>query len=81
MHLPVGGNLFLRYPICAWNLAPYILVGGGAGWEADVSGYGKSEAVWSIASPIISVSSLMVVISTAAVGKSGNLRAGMRFAF
>ena len=24
------GNLFLRYPICSINLAPYIMVGGGA---------------------------------------------------
>lgn len=24
------GNLFLRYPICSWNLAPYVMVGGGA---------------------------------------------------
>ena len=23
-------NLYLRYPICQWNLAPYIMVGGGA---------------------------------------------------
>jgi hypothetical protein len=24
------GNLFFRYPICQWNLAPYVMVGGGA---------------------------------------------------
>lgn len=24
------GNLFLRYPICSWNLSPYAMVGGGA---------------------------------------------------
>ena len=24
------GNFILRYPICQWNLAPYLLVGGGA---------------------------------------------------
>jgi hypothetical protein len=23
------GNVFLRYPICSWNLAPYAVVGGG----------------------------------------------------
>lgn len=23
------GNLFLRYPICSWNMAPYAMVGGG----------------------------------------------------
>jgi hypothetical protein len=26
------GNLFLRYPICSWNLAPYLMVGGGANY-------------------------------------------------
>ena len=55
-HLPVGGNLFLRYPICALNLAPYILVGGGAAWDGDVTVTEMSEAVLSIASPIILVS-------------------------
>lgn len=39
--LPVNGNLFLRYPICAWNLAPYVMVGGGAGWDGNVVGYGS----------------------------------------
>jgi hypothetical protein len=24
------GNLYFRYPICEWNLAPYVMVGGGA---------------------------------------------------
>jgi len=24
------GNLYVRYPICSWNLAPYLMVGGGA---------------------------------------------------
>ena len=24
------GNFILRYPICQWNLAPYLLIGGGA---------------------------------------------------
>ncbi len=26
------GNVFLRYPICNWNLAPYLMVGGGANY-------------------------------------------------
>ena len=43
-HLPVGGNFFLRYPICALNLAPYVLVGGGAAWDGDVWGYGNVGA-------------------------------------
>jgi len=26
------GNLFIRYPICSWNLAPYLMLGGGANY-------------------------------------------------
>lgn len=26
------GNLFVRYPICQWNLSPYLMVGGGANY-------------------------------------------------
>ena len=32
------GNLFLRYPICSWNLAPYAVAGLGAV-------YGQTEAI------------------------------------
>jgi len=42
--LPVGGNLFFRYPICSWNLAPYVMVGGGAAWSSawdGTVGYGN----------------------------------------
>lgn len=31
------GNLFLRYPICSWNLAPYAMVGGGALYGSNKS--------------------------------------------
>ena len=40
-HLPVAGNFFLRYPICDWNLAPYVLVGGGGTWDMNGTGYGN----------------------------------------
>ncbi len=43
-HLPLGGNFFVRYPICAWNLAPYAMVGGGAGWDGTTIGYGNVGA-------------------------------------
>ena len=33
------GNLFLRYPICSWNLAPYLLIGGGANYGNVGGGY------------------------------------------
>jgi len=34
------GNLFLRYPICSWNLAPYAMVGGGAAYGDARRGHG-----------------------------------------
>jgi hypothetical protein len=42
-----GGNLFLRYPICSWNLAPYVMVGGGANYgnvgnRTGGQGYGSA---------------------------------------
>jgi hypothetical protein len=40
-HMPLNGNLFLRYPICSWNLAPYVMVGGGVGWDGTAVGYGN----------------------------------------
>jgi hypothetical protein len=33
------GNLFLRYPICSMNLAPYLMVGGGANYGNVGGGY------------------------------------------
>ena len=40
-HMPLGGNLIFRYPICAWNLAPYVMVGGGGAWDGVGTGYGN----------------------------------------
>ena len=34
------GNAYLRYPICSLNLAPYAMVGGGAGYGNKISGHG-----------------------------------------
>jgi hypothetical protein len=33
------GNAFFRYPICKWNLAPYVMVGGGVGFDHTTVGY------------------------------------------
>jgi hypothetical protein len=33
------GNLFVRYPICSMNLAPYLMVGGGANYGNVGGGY------------------------------------------
>jgi len=35
-----AGNLFIRYPICAINLAPYAMVGGGTGYGEGRRGHG-----------------------------------------
>lgn len=34
------GSLYLRYPICSWNLAPYAMVGGGAAYGSQTRGHG-----------------------------------------
>lgn len=43
-HMPLSGNFFLRYPICSLNLAPYVMVGGGAGWDGTTVGFGNVGA-------------------------------------
>ena len=35
------GNVFLRYPICSWNLAPYAIVGGGVVYGKKTIGGGS----------------------------------------
>lgn len=37
-------DLLLRYPICSWNLAPYLMVGGGASWGNATQGDGNVGA-------------------------------------
>ena len=34
-------DLLLRYPICSWNLAPYVMIGGGASWGPVSQGDGN----------------------------------------
>jgi hypothetical protein len=80
-HLPVGGNFFLRYPICSLNLAPYVLVGGGAAWNGDCVGYGNVG----IGLEYRFTSHIGVFTDGRYVyggpGNVANIRAGMRFAF
>ncbi len=83
-HLPVGGNLFLRYPICAWNLAPYIMVGGGVAWDGDEYGYGNvgGGLEYRFTDHIgIFVDGRYFYGTKDGFGNVANLRAGMRFAF
>lgn len=37
-------DLIARYPICAWNLAPYAMIGGGANWGSATQGDGNVGA-------------------------------------
>ena len=34
------GNVFIRYPICKWNMAPYLMIGGGGGFGQESVGFG-----------------------------------------
>lgn len=80
-HLPVGGNFFIRYPICSLNLAPYILVGGGAAWDGDCVGYGNVGAglEWRFTPHIGTFVDGRYFYG--GPGNVANLRAGLRFAF
>ena len=37
------GSLYLRYPICSWNLAPYMMVGGGTTYASNLKGHGEGH--------------------------------------
>lgn len=80
-HMPLGGNLFLRYPICSLNLAPYIVVGGGAAWDGTCIGYGN---VGGGVEYRVTKNIGLFVDGRYFYGGSGNvanLRSGLRFAF
>ncbi len=80
-HMPLGGNFMVRYPICAWNLAPYAMVGGGAAWDGTTIGYGNvgGGVEYRFTNNIG-----LFVDGRYFYGGSGNvanLRSGLRFAF
>ena len=81
--MPCNGNLFFRYPICSWNLAPYAMVGGGADFQNNRAtvGYGnvgvgleyrltKNVGIFSDGRYFYGGS-----------GNAANIRGGVRFAF
>ncbi len=80
-HLPLAGNFFLRYPICSINLAPYIMVGGGAGWDGTCIGYGNVGG--GLEYRVTKNIGLFVDgrYFYGGSGNVGNLRSGLRFAF
>ena len=79
-----SGNLFLRYPICSLNLAPYALAGGGAAY-----GTGKGHGFGNVGGGLeyrvtdnIGLFSDARWVYSAEEPKSAVLgRAGLRFAF
>jgi hypothetical protein len=78
-------DLLLRYPICAWNLAPYAMVGGGATWGPASQGDGNvgGGVEWRFARNVGFFAECRWLYGTAA---NGNLsmalpRAGFRFNF
>ena len=79
------GNLFLRYPICSWNLAPYAMVGGGAAYGAHRSGHGFGHVGGGLEYRLtehIGLFSDARWIYSSEEPKSGVLgRAGLRYAF
>jgi len=79
------GNLFLRYPICSLNLAPYAMAGGGAAYGAGRNGHGFGHVGGGIeyrATDHIGLFSDARWIFSSEEPKSGVLgRAGVRFAF
>ena len=82
--LPLSGNLFLRYPICSINLAPYIIVGGGGTWStADGKGTGFGNVGAGLE---YRLTKNIGIFSDGryfygGVGNVADLRAGLRFAF
>ncbi len=80
-HMPLGLNLFARYPICKWNLAPYMMVGAGGAWDGEAKAYGNvgGGMEYRFTNHFgIFVDSRYFFGGT---GNVANLRSGFRFAF
>jgi len=80
-----AGNLFLRYPICSLNLAPYALVGGGAAYGSGRRGHGFGDVGGGLEYRVtdnVGLFSDARWVYSSEEPKSGLLgRAGLRFAF
>jgi len=78
------GNVFLRYPICSLNLAPYAMVGGGAAYGTG-SGHGLGHVggglEYRVTDNIGLFSDARYVYSSVDPKNAVLGRAGLRFAF
>lgn len=81
--LPLNGNFFIRYPICAWNLAPYVMVGGGADFQRDRHSIGFGNVGAGIEYRITDNIGLFSDgrYYYGGSGNVANIRGGLRFAF
>jgi hypothetical protein len=80
-----SGNLFLRYPICSINLAPYILAGGGAAYGDRHSGHGFGNVggglEYRVTNNVGIFSDARYVYSSEDPKNACQVRSGLRFAF
>ena len=79
------GSLYLRYPICSWNLAPYAMVGGGTTYANNLKGHGEGHVGAGLEyrfTPHIGLFSDGRYVYSSVEPKGGALvRTGLRFAF
>lgn len=82
-NLPLAGNFFIRYPICSWNLAPYIMVGGGGAWSNSHDGLGYGNVGGGLEYRFTDHIGLFVDSRYfyGGTGNVANLRSGLRIAF
>lgn len=81
--MPVNGNFFLRYPICSINLAPYIMVGGGADFQRNRASIGYGNVGVGLEYRITNNIGLFSDgrYYYGGSGNVANIRGGLRFAF
>lgn len=79
------GSLYVRYPICSWNLAPYAMVGGGAAYGDHTKGHGLGHVGAGLEyrfTPNIGIfSDGRYLYSNVEPKGAALVRAGLRFAF
>ncbi len=79
------GNFFVRYPICSWNLAPYIMAGGGAAYGDNTKGHGFGHVgggvEYRVTQNIGLFTDARYVFSSVEPENACFARAGLRFAF
>ena len=81
--MPLNGNFFIRYPICSLNLAPYIMVGGGAEFEKGHRSLGYGNVGGGFEYRFTDNIGLFADARYyyGGSGNVANIRSGLRFAF